>query len=195
MALCDDFFTNTVACYAWLMVSSRNVWIAGAMLEGVLLRLGQFATEKCQSQKESVYEIYCAVMQNRSRTSSCDTGMLHDVIERALSEFPDNAALLSMQAQLQNTMRQLSRLTASAKINYTALGHSMRILSLEFRSMTNEAGENETTTVNYSFQPQSYFKVAKFLKALFNCGLIILGGGDQKRAKGCVTVRTGAVKL
>jgi hypothetical protein len=146
-ALSEDFLTNSVACYAWLMVSSRNVWIAGAMLEGVLLRLGQFATEKCQSQKESVYEIYCAVMQNRSRSSSCDTGMLHDVIERALSEFPNNAALLSMQAQLQNTMRQLCRLTAAAKINYTALGHSMRILSLEFRSMMNEAGENESTKV------------------------------------------------
>jgi hypothetical protein len=134
------------------MVSSRNVWIAGAMLEGVLLRLGLCATEKSQSQKESVYEIYCAVMQNRSRSSSCDTGMLHDVIERALAEFPNNAALLSMQAQLQNTMRQLCRLTASAKINYTALGHSMRILSLEFRSMMNEAGENESTKVrNFSW--------------------------------------------
>jgi len=82
--------------------------------------------------------------------------MLHDVIERALAEFPNNAALLSMQAQLQNTMRQLCRLTAAAKINYTALGHSMRILSLEFRSMMNEAGENESTKVRKFSCPYNY---------------------------------------
>jgi len=146
-ALREDFLVNLVACYAWLMVSSRNVWIAGAMLEGMLLRLAQFATEKTQSQKEGIYEIYCAILQNRSRNTSCDTGMLHDIIERALSEFPDNATILSVQAQLQNTIRQLSRLTTSAKISYSALGHSMRILSLEYRSLVHEGGENDGSNV------------------------------------------------
>ncbi|XP_065347383.1 nuclear exosome regulator NRDE2 [Cloeon dipterum] len=138
-AFSEDFLTNVIACYAWLMVLSRNVWIAGAMLEAMILRLEQLGTIKSKSQKEIVYEIYCAVMQNRSRNSSCDTGLLHSIIERALSEFPDNAAILSIQAQLQNTIRQISKLTSTAKIKYSALGHAMRILSLEYRSMLHES--------------------------------------------------------
>ncbi|XP_059485224.1 nuclear exosome regulator NRDE2 [Neocloeon triangulifer] len=138
-AFSEDFLVNMVACYAWLMVLSRNVWIAGAMLEGMILKLNQFGTEKSRSQTEIIYEIYCAIMQNRSRNSSCDTGMLHSIIERALAEFPDNASILAVQAQLQNTLRQISKLTSTAKITYGALGQSMRILSLEHRSILHES--------------------------------------------------------